>query len=86
MQKKQEITEPYVSTYYHIGSPIKVRYKDNHAFIDNGREDKTFNIVKIFFAAIFWCISSIILANPIITLYNFIRKRVSLLNHTPNPK
>ncbi len=56
---EQESRQPEL---YPPDTSVKVRYKEGHAFIDNGKEDKIKNLFPIVFLPVFWFIAYALLA------------------------
>ncbi len=64
-QAEQEISDAHAKALYPVGSPLKLRYKDGHAFIDNGKENKLWNVLFIFIAFLFWSLMAFLLAQEV---------------------
>ncbi len=76
-QAEQKIRESKARTLYPVGSPLKLRYKEGYAFIDNGKENKLWRTLLIPIALFFWIIFTFVLAQDIRNACRFIFGKVA---------
>ncbi len=71
----QTVDHHEAALLYPVSSALKLRCKQGHAFIDNGQENKLWNIAKISIIFIFWCIPALMLAGALLDLRNALRNK-----------